>query len=343
MNNSERLLSAFSEKYFFQDLVMDDLKFTPPGTTEKELADLVVNLGDTIIAVQLKARDDAFYTHDKAKETTWLAKRCRDAKKQVKESIEYIKTGLFPEFCNKRGVASALNPGAKVVPLVVFDNVEVLDYPHLLRKHSEDGMNINCMSFADYQQMCHTLVTPMEIVQYLEYRESFYEENGDPDIVILEGLNDELLITRPRKQEALVFQFLTERYTYKDAKSWSEALPFFQNFLHMLPDRITMSSSNCGALEIIRFLSHLNRAEISAFCESMISTQIEAKDFKAGILHSLRTDDFVILFIANKFYSVDELLAIVEKHSTPKRMLALNLYWISEEKFNLNFMFWEKP
>ena len=68
----------------------------------------------------------------------------------------------------------------------------------------------------------------------------------------------------------------------------------------------------------------------------------EAKALRTGILYSLRTDDFVILFTANKFYSVDELLAIVEKRTSPKCMLALNLYWISEEEFSLNFLFWEK-
>lgn len=40
MNNSERLLSAFSENYFYKELVFDDLCFTPKGDTEKELADL---------------------------------------------------------------------------------------------------------------------------------------------------------------------------------------------------------------------------------------------------------------------------------------------------------------
>lgn len=54
MTNSEKLLSSFSENYFYKELVYADLKFTPIGGTEIELADLIINLEDIILAIQLK-------------------------------------------------------------------------------------------------------------------------------------------------------------------------------------------------------------------------------------------------------------------------------------------------
>ena len=54
MTNSEKLLSFFSENYFYKELVYVDLKFTPTGGTEIELADLIINLEDIILAIQLK-------------------------------------------------------------------------------------------------------------------------------------------------------------------------------------------------------------------------------------------------------------------------------------------------
>lgn len=54
MTNSEKLLSSFSENYFYKELVYADLKFTPTGGTEIELADLIINLEDIILAIQLK-------------------------------------------------------------------------------------------------------------------------------------------------------------------------------------------------------------------------------------------------------------------------------------------------
>ena len=42
-----------------------DLKFTPTGGTEIELADLIINLEDIILAIQLKERNEKDRTQDK--------------------------------------------------------------------------------------------------------------------------------------------------------------------------------------------------------------------------------------------------------------------------------------
>ena len=65
MTNSEKLLSFFSENYFYKELVYADLKFTPTGGTEIELADLIINLEDIILAIQLKERNEKDRTQDK--------------------------------------------------------------------------------------------------------------------------------------------------------------------------------------------------------------------------------------------------------------------------------------
>lgn len=58
VNDTEKILSAFAQMYFFKELVHDQLLFTGEGNKEKEVADLLLNLGDTIVAVQLKARNE---------------------------------------------------------------------------------------------------------------------------------------------------------------------------------------------------------------------------------------------------------------------------------------------
>ena len=58
MTNSEKLLSSFSEDFFYKELVYADLKFVPEGGTEIELADLIINLEDVILAIQLKERNE---------------------------------------------------------------------------------------------------------------------------------------------------------------------------------------------------------------------------------------------------------------------------------------------
>lgn len=58
VTNSEKLLSSFSEDFFYKELVYADLKFVPEGGTEIELADLIINLEDVILAIQLKERNE---------------------------------------------------------------------------------------------------------------------------------------------------------------------------------------------------------------------------------------------------------------------------------------------
>lgn len=68
----------FQVFFFYKELVINNLKFVPVGAKEeKELVDL-------------------------GKETKWLGKECRDAKKQVKKTIEFVETGVLPSFKNVR-------------------------------------------------------------------------------------------------------------------------------------------------------------------------------------------------------------------------------------------------
>lgn len=65
MTNSERLLSSFSEDFFYKEFVYADLKFTPEGGTEIELAYLIIDLEDVVLAIQLKERNLKNRTQDK--------------------------------------------------------------------------------------------------------------------------------------------------------------------------------------------------------------------------------------------------------------------------------------
>lgn len=138
-----RELSAFAEMFFYKELVFDDLCFIPEGSTEVELADLLINLGDFIIAIQLKSRSKIDQTDDMIKETKWLKKKCKNAKEQVKETLNFISSGNLPSFKNKRGECIELSSCAKLMPLVVFENDKIHAYPHLLKKHTEDGITVS--------------------------------------------------------------------------------------------------------------------------------------------------------------------------------------------------------
>ena len=343
MNKSEQLLSAFSEDYFFKDLVIDDLCFTPEGASVMEVADLVINLGDIIIAIQLKSRNDEDQTDNSTVEIKWLQKKCKIAKGQAKETLQFISSGTLPTFCNKRGQSVTLRPDAEVIPLVVFENSQIGEYPHLLRKHSDTGMNINCMSFPDYCEMCRVLITPMEIIEYLEYRKAIYEEHGNIDIMISDGYDGEIVLTKPMAKEALVHQFLTEKYGAKESAKQELPVQYFRSFLHQLPDHTVLSSTQVGSYEILRFLAHFHRDEINEFWNLFKQTQTEAQQGARGIRHSLRSaiSEYVIMFMANGMVPIEGLLSIIRKVTEPKQVLGIDIYWFDEDAFGVDFLFWD--
>lgn len=343
MTKSEQLLSAFSEDYFFKELVLDDLWFTPPGSTKVELADLLINLGDIIVVIQLKERNEADQTNDLNEENKWFADRCKSAKKQVKNTLQYISSGVLPAFMNKRGQSVQLRPDAVVIPLVVFENSQLVDYPPLLRKHSESGMDINCMSLADYREMCRVLVTPMEIVDYLEYRKEIYEKYGDIDIMVLESSDNEIFLTKPRESETLVRHFLVEKYEMEELSNQRRCIQFFRNFLRLLPERTVNCSASDGTYNVLTFLSHLHRFEIEAFWERFELTKSEAKQGECGLRYSLRHDikEYAIVFSANALIPIDMLLPTIRKKANPVRILEIEIHWFDDDAFGVDFLYWD--
>lgn len=342
MTKSEQLLSAFSEDYFFKELVIDDLHFTPEGASEVELADLLINLGDIIIAIQLKERNSDDQTNNSLLESKWLQKKCKVAKGQVKETLQFISSGNLPMFQNRRGQFIALQSDAEVIPLVVFENDQIDEYPHLLRKHSDTGMDINCMSLTDYREMCRVLITPVEIVEYLEYRKALYEEHGDIDFMIFDG-EDDVLVTKPGKGESLVHHFLIEKYGRNETVKQHLFLQLFRNFLHQLQEHTVTTSTPDGVYYILLFLAHLDRYVISEFWDRLESTKCDAKKNVTGITRSLRSDidEYTIVFVANGLLHMEDLLPIIRRKANPKQVLEVIVYWQDEDTFAIDFLYWD--
>ncbi len=344
MNKSEQLLSAFAEHYFYKEFVHDDLWFTPPGETKVELADLIINLGDYIIAIQLKSRESSKQTHDLKREEKWLAENCKLAKKQVKKTLERIEAGELPQFKNKRGDYAVFDKSAEVIPLVVFDNDYIQKYHHLLRKHKEGSISVNCMSFPDFREMCKVLCSPIEIVEYLKYRHDFFSESGDADVLIHLGKKN-IVMVKPQHKESLVHQYLANQYDQKEMMEFNSYLKPFRFFLQCLPRHITEKSSENGDYRILQFLAHLDRKEIYAFMSRLNRTKDDAQKGLAGILYSLRpiSNEYAILFVAGRMYTSDYLLKIVRKTADVKVLLQVGVIWVDDENFKIDFLFREIP
>ena len=345
-NDSEDILSAFSKLYFFDELVHDHLRFTPMGSTEKEVADLLLNLGDIIVVIQLKWRNNVHISSDEVEEIKWLGKKCKEAKKQVKESIKYIHDGNLPPFENGKKQKIKLNAEAKIIPLVIFMNKRIDKYEHIIQKHSDEGLNVNCFSYEDFKKMSEILVTPIEIVNYIEWRQKFFEDNGSVDFMIYEADDGTISFTKPNKNESLVYQFLSENYGIQKANELAVDTQMFREFLHRLPEHTVMRSQENSDCEIIKFFAHFDRIEIHQFNEklelSIREAQNQNKEYT--LVGSLRNvlRAYAIVFVSSKYgksIPMEILYQGTLKKSEVKILLQIIVYWENNTDYRVDFCY----
>jgi hypothetical protein len=160
---------------FLEEFVFARNKFSPPSSSELELADAVVLLGDVLLIYQIKERSPG-EAGDAAAERRWFeSKVLGRATKQVRDTLRYLQT--YPEIRvpNERGRFFNLagRTTADIIKIVVY-----MPSPNLpedcrgIRHHvSSSGGFIHIVNAHDYLEMSRTLRVPQEVVRYFKYRE----------------------------------------------------------------------------------------------------------------------------------------------------------------------------
>lgn len=345
MNNSEVLLNAFSESFFFKELTFSELEFYVDSEHKVELADLLINLGDTVLAIQLKSRDEKSQTYDEIKESSWVEKKCRAAKSQINDTISYIRNHKLT-FKSNYGQCVEIGSSVKIVPLVVFENEAVIDYEHILRKHNSDGIDVNCMSLDDYRELCSQLVSPREIISYLEWRKDFYLQNGSVNMLLMDtkwGFS----ISKPQKGEALVMQYLMEMYGDNAVFDTKDYLLKFNAFVSELSIHTVDVSEESANVEIIKLLAHFYHNEIRQFVDKIELAVRCAKDNDFGIKGSLRNVErkSMTAFIASKsgeYYDPKKLFDYSNEGGEITILLQVIMYWVNVDEFRIDFSLYKE-
>mgnify|MGYP007069951852 CR=1 FL=1 len=346
MTNSERLLSAFSEKIFYKELVYSNLKFTPSGGTEVELADLIINLEDIVIAVQLKERNENDRTDNLRTEERWLHNNRKNAKRQIAATIKYIREGTST-FVNSRGMKMGIRQDARIVSLVVFDNKSIKGYKHLLSYQiQEDEEHVNCISLPDFQIMCKQLVSPMEIIQYIEWRERFYKENGEVNYLITDTENG-FFISKPRNNEVLVTQYLYEKYGEETVTGVGDDVVLFNQYIYVLHEHIDFSSEENSNYYIVVFLAHFGLEEIRYFVERVRKGLEMSKKKEFSVVGTMRNTirNYGIVFTATEqgeMVPAEKLIEMVRETQPVTELLQVAMSWINNTEYRIDFMYWSK-
>lgn len=346
MTNSEKLMSSFSEKYFYKELVYSDLKFNLQNGkgTEVELADLIINLEDFVLAIQLKERNEKDRTQDKSIEEKWLKKKCKKAKEQIKDTISYINNEKI-SFVNARGKETRINPKAEVVPLVVFENASISEYEHLLRSHTGEGLTVNCMSIEDFQFMCQELMSPIEIIEYIKWRQDFYEKNGVINLLITETERG-FFLSKPHKHEILVHQYLYERYGDEALLVDSFYFELFRQYVSVLYEHTEEVSEPDGCYEVVRFMAHLFRDEIKCFAERVEKALVIAKEKRFELVGTLRNakSEHAIVFTATEQgerIPFKKLMPVIFEKQSVHTLLQVVIYWLNDDEYRIDFSLWQ--
>lgn len=174
-NEFEKLITLINTNVFFKEFTFDKNDFYPDDG-KKELADNVIWLDELLFVIQTKERDSA-----KAQKSTdaWFKNKIlKKAKKQIKDTIQYLKQYDSIKITNRRNQSidiSKVNQGG-INKIIIYKPDEYLSEENRNIKfyESQDEGNIHIFHFEDYFHICKYLITPMELEQYLKFRERIY-------------------------------------------------------------------------------------------------------------------------------------------------------------------------
>lgn len=194
----------------------------------------------------------------------------------------------------------------------------------------------------DFEPMCKQLLSPIEIIEYLKWREVFYKNNGPINLLITET-NNGFVLSKPQKNENLVQQYLYEKYgenaIYEDRLYYE----LFRQYVLVLYEHKEIESEINGCYEVIKFLAHLFRDEIKCFVERTEKALLIAKTKKFNLVGTLRNvqKEYAIVFTATEQIPSEKLLPVVFEKQKVHTLLQVITYWVNDNEYMIDFVLWQ--
>lgn len=172
----ENQLSKINEDFFFKEFSFSRNEFTPPQSSELQFSDHVIWLDDLLITFQVKERNKTSQ-HTQEREERWFRKDVLGkAVTQIKDTLRYLKSYEQINITNARGHSFNITTAdvTNIRHVILYKADEKLPLNYLMKKfhQSKSAGFIHLLSIRDYKGICETLLTPHEIDEYFEFRES---------------------------------------------------------------------------------------------------------------------------------------------------------------------------
>jgi hypothetical protein len=170
---------------FLEEFVFARNKFNPTASSEVELADAVVLLGDVLLIYQIKERSLADAGDTDAERRWFESKVCRKATKQIRNTLHYLQKYPKIDIPNQRGHTFNLAASAAtdIIKIVVYMPSRNLPKDcRLIRHHlSTTAGFIHIIDARDYLEVSRTLRVPEEVIRYFKYREAVHRHVNSPN------------------------------------------------------------------------------------------------------------------------------------------------------------------
>jgi hypothetical protein len=342
MTKSEKISSILAQMFFYEEFVYDNLCFFREDGSRVELADVLINLDDVLIVIQIKERSSASQTNLVEVECRWLHSKIKKAKSQIQNTISYIAGDKLPYFVNTKGQQLKINQQATLFPIIIFDNDTILDYQKVIHSRSRN-IDIHCFSITDFQAICRLLWTPIEIVDYLQYRAGFFQSNNDSISKARGSFLTILKTSEPDAMTEILFaqNYITREYSQPIFKLEDRPLQLFRYFLKEMKNHLVVDQGS-RYIVINALLSKLSRMEIYYFMERLYLALKDAKnnifDCSHFMINVARKTG--IVFMASNLQTQNRISLIAQtfKYSFQlENVLCVNVYWEDNLHHRIDF------
>ncbi|CAM4282441.1 hypothetical protein [Corallococcus exiguus] len=273
MQTLESFLELTNANLFLKEFSFAQNNFSPQPEKSLELADHIVWIKDQIIIYQLKERiPDGPMSAET--EIRWFQNKVlKKAKTQVRDTLNYLNSYPNIAIKNQRNHSFTISKDqvTQIAKIILY--AVPYDPPQEFRdtKHLESSTSgfIHIINVLDYIGICQSLITPAEIWEYFDFRETVIRKWPERASRI--------------KEQALVGQFLSGELDFWPEAHYESYLTSHSNdlesfnimpFLNGLQERLTpvqgAAQGEFDYYKILREFAQLNRADLRALKERLL-------------------------------------------------------------------------
>lgn len=346
----EEQIANLNEFFFFKEFTFSSMTFRPSAGNVLELADNVINIDDLLLVYQLKERHAPDDTTPDAEVKWFDNKVLKRGKNQIRDTLTYLDEYSPIQIENHRGLAFEINRDqiSHIDKLIVYHPDPKLPAKCANIKFYQSSVagNIHIIQTVDYLGICKTLVTPVEVHDYLSFREDLWGnhsvkvENCPEQAIVGQYLSGELDAEPDTRYIEYLFALKQNRI------EWNIA-----GIIRHFPESVITDNKPNDYYKIIVEIAKLKRSELKAFKERFVLSvdQANKNEFVLPFRMTIpRTGcGFVFIPIDDRLKETMQtgLMNLTDAHKYDQKLdKCIGVTFLKEgEHFLINWCYLERP